>query len=332
MKRILALLPLPVALLVRWVASLRPQWVERWFSTGLYPAVAAPVSRLMSLCPVPVIELLLVIFFFFMLYWLWKKRFFRMVIMCGLILSVFVGGWGLNYFRLPLEETLNLSVRPSTPEELRGLCERLINDANARRVDPPENPIAQTNAAMNAAAEKWPIPTGTFGSAKVALASPLLTRLLIEGITSPFTLEALVNGQIPAVSQPFVACHEAAHVRGFAREEDANLIAYLACEASGDVFTGYSGTIGALLHALGALRDTDHTAYLLLWEGMTPGVKADIAFHTTFWNAYRQTKAAQVSAAVNDAYLQTAGGSGQSSRSYGRMVDLLLALERQGAI
>lgn len=57
MKRLLALLPLPLALLVRLWARHTPETVERLFSQGVYPALAAPVSRAAALCPVPVFGL-----------------------------------------------------------------------------------------------------------------------------------------------------------------------------------------------------------------------------------------------------------------------------------
>ncbi|MCL1965446.1 MAG: DUF3810 domain-containing protein [Firmicutes bacterium] len=334
MKRMFALTPLPAALLLRYLASLRPAWVERLYAAGVYPWIAAPASRLMSLCPVPVIEILLIIFVIFMITLFWKKRFFMILTACGLVLALFFGGWGLNYFRLPLEETLDLPVRASTPEELAVLCDKLIEQANARYVPPPSTLTADmgktAGEAMDAAAAQWPIPKGRFGRPKAALASPLLTRLMIEGIASPFTLEALVNGEIPAVSLPFAACHEAAHVRGFAREEDANLVAYLACEASEDAFARYSGSVCALLYAMNALKGAGYERYLRCWEAISPEVAGDIAERSAFWSRYSGTKAAETAAWVNNAYLGVAGRGDQSARSYGRVVDLLLALARKG--
>ena len=329
MKRLFALAPLPLSLLLRLLSALRPDWTERFFSRGVYPFLAGPVSRLMGLCPVPVVELLVAALVGFVLYSVFKKRFFRVFALLGLVASLFLGFWSLNYFRLPLEETLDIPVRASTVQELTALCDKLMEDANALYTEPPEELLPLAGAALNAAARDWPIPAGAWGKPKKALASPLLSRLLIEGITSPFTCEALVNGGIPAVSLPFVACHEAAHVRGFAREEDANLIAYLACAASDAPFYRYSGAVSALLHCLNALQRADGEAYQALRRTLSDGVRADLAAHAAYWAQYRGTTAAEVGARVNDAYLQALGGGDQSARSYGRLVDLLLALERK---
>ncbi len=328
-KRLVLLLPLPLALLLRLAASVRPEWTERLFSTGIYPKIAAPASRLMAICPFPVVEIGIVIFFLSMLYLLFKKRFFAVLASLCLVAAVFFGGWSLNYFRFPLEKTLDIPVQASTAEELAALCDKLAAEANAYYGAPPEQPLTGVTGAMNAAGETWPIPIGRFASPKVALTSGVLSRFLVEGITSPFTAEALVNGGIPALSLPFVGCHEAAHVRGFAREEDANLIAYLACTASDDPYFRYSGAVSALLHCLSALQNADPDAYTVCRAKLSDGVREDIAAHAAYWAQYRGTPAAEVGARVNDAYLRTAGSGDQSARSYGRVVDLLLAIERK---
>lgn len=330
--RLIALLPLPITLVLRLVASGQPEAVERVFSTGLYPKIAAPVSRLMALCPVPVVELLLIGLFVFTAISLYKRRFFRTLVTYLLIAAIFFGGWSMNYLRLPLEETLGLPVAPSSTEELTALSERLVSEANAAHAESMDNPLSHVPAALDAASADWPIPSGGFAAPKYALSSPILTRLLIEGIASPFTLEGLVNGQIPEVSKPFAACHEGAHIRGFAREEDASLVGYLACLASAEPFFRYSGTVTALLYTLSALRDADRAAYDRCRALLSEPVLADLAAHTAFWAPYEQTKPAEISTAVNDAYLQTVSGGEQSVRSYGRLVDLLLALERKEAI
>lgn len=331
MKRLLALLPLALALLVRLWARHTPETVERLFSQGVYPALAAPVSRAAALCPVPVFGLGVLALLGYILWSLRQGRWFRVLAVLGLAAAVFAGGWSLNYLRLPLEETLGLDVRASTQEELVSLCHRLAEDADERWQEAPETDLlAAAPDALNAAARAWPIPAGRWGAPRAALSSGLLSRWLIEGFISPWTCEALVNANIPAATLPFVACHEAAHVRGFAREEDANLVAYLACEASGDAYYRYSGALKALLYALRALQQEDAGAYARLYASLSSGVRADIDAHETFWNAYRGTPAAEVSARVNDTYLQSVAQD-QNARSYGRLVDLLLALSRAEA-
>lgn len=328
--RLLAFLPLPLALLLRAFAIRHPAWTEQVFSQGLYPALARVISRVMAVCPIPVVEVAIPVLIALAIWWVVRRRFFRLLAVALLIPAIFLGGWGINYFRLPLEETLALPVVSSSVAELEALCAYLIHDANEGYMPPPEGDLlAQVPTAMDAAARQWPIPAGGFAAPKYALSSPLLSRGLIEGITSPFTAEALVNRGIPAVSIPYVACHETAHVRGFAREEDASLIAYLACIASDDAFFRYSGTLGAAMSALSALRKADEAAYATAWATLSAPVRQDIAAHAAYWNAYRQTPAAQTAQQVNDTYLRVASEGTQGTYAYGRVVDLLLALARE---
>ncbi len=332
LRRALLLFPLPLALLTRWIASQRPDWTEKFFSTGLYPKLAAPMSRLTGLIPISVIEPLVVGFFGFVFFLLIKKRFFAALLAVSYLATVFLGGWSLNYFRFPLEKTLSIPVQASTEDELIALCEKLIEEANQRPEAPPEAILDGVEAALNAAAADWPIPVGSWGKPKPALCSPWLSRLFIAGITSPFTAEALVNGDIPAASLPYVGCHEAAHARGFAREEDANLIAYLACRASDDPYYRYSGAYSVLVYCLDALRNENEAAYQACKARLSEGVLLDMSINSAFWEPFKGEKAARVGAFVNDTYLTTLGGGDQSGHSYGRIVDLLLAIERKKGI
>lgn len=329
MKRFIALMPLPLAIVCRLLASNQPEWIEKNYVSVVYQAIAAPVSSFFAILHFPIIEILVIIFSLFLIYLLFAKKFFVALSLCLLVPAIFIGGWGLTYFRLPLEQTLLLDVRDSSVEELSALSEKLTRDANAMYTEPSGNLLSPANNALNSAAKSYPIPVGSFGEPKFALSSPLMSKFLIEGITSPFTLEALVNRGIPTASIPFVACHEAAHIRGFAREEDANIIAYLACEASDDPYYRYSGAVSALLYTLRALHSADAEAYVAVHEMISPQVRADIDSYNAYWAPYHQTKAAEVGTRINDAYLQTMASGDQSTRSYGRIVDLLLALSRK---
>ncbi len=335
MRRILAWLPLPLALLSRWLGGKFPGTVEKLFSKGLYPFLAAPLSRLAGVVSFPIVEPLAVLVALFLLILLFRRRIKRVLLVSGFLAALFIGFWGLNYDRLPLEQTLSLPMQESTLAELVSLCDSLVADVNERHQYQSEsaNLLAGADAALRAASEQgWPIPGGQYAAPKYAFISPLLSEWMIEGITSPFTLEALVNNRIPRFSQPFVACHEGAHLRGFAREDDANLIAYLACEASDNPYYRYSGSLSMLLNALSALRSADYEAYMTCYAQLRPEVVEDITAHAAYWQAYQDKPAAKVSAQMNDQYLQVMTGGTQSARSYGRVVDLLLALERKEAL
>lgn len=331
-KKMAKWFPLPVALLLRWFAAGHPQLIENVYACAIYPSISRVVGQLFGLVPFSMLEIMIVFFLFYLIFTCAKRHFARALCLLFAAFSLFFAGFSLNYFRMPLQSTLSLSVQPSDRAALIALCEKLIAVANENHCDAPDDILSLVPSAMEAAATEWPIPTGTYAAPKRALASPLMTRLLIEGIASPFTSEALVNADIPSLSLPYAACHEAAHVRGFAREEDANLIAYIACMSSDEPYFRYSAAVSALQHALVSLAGEDANAAAAIQANLSPAIRAEMAARDAFWAPYRQKKAAQLGTQMNNAYLETMGAGDQSTKSYGYVVDLLLAMERDQRI
>ena len=112
-------------------------------------------------------------------------------------------------------------------------------------------------------------------------------------------------------------------MRGYMREDEANFIAFLACRASDFPEFQYSGAMLAFIHANNALfsidRDLGSETYAMLSEG----VKRDLAANSRYWKQF-EGPVAEASEAVNDTYLK-ANRQEDGVKSYGRMVDLLLA-------
>jgi hypothetical protein len=137
-----------------------------------------------------------------------------------------------------------------------------------------------------------------------------------------------VNATLPDWEIPFTSAHELAHQRGFAREDEANYVGYLACRAHPDRDFQYSGTFRAALYALSALAQVDRSSYGLLRGRVTAPQSRDLAALAA-WHRRYESRLGEVQERVNDAYLKTQGQA-DGVRSYGRMVDLLLA-ERRAA-
>lgn len=150
------------------------------------------------------------------------------------------------------------------------------------------------------------------------------------GSFSPFTFEAHVNAHESDALLAATAAHEGAHLRGFAREDEANFIAYAVCMESPRAYVRYSGTLLALIYAGNALSEADPAAYAAVWAMYSPAVVADLRAYNAAWESY-DGEAAEVHEQLNDAYLK-ANGQTEGVRSYGRMVDLLIAqmLQEEG--
>ena len=120
--------------------------------------------------------------------------------------------------------------------------------------------------------------------------------------------------------------HEQSHLRGFMNEAEANFIAYLACENSDSDYFRYSGNCLALLYSMNALYSADYERWYELRLQYPDYIDADMRAQNAYIDSH-DTKVAEVSDAVNDTYLKL-NDQQDGVRSYGKMVDLLLAYRR----
>jgi hypothetical protein len=154
----------------------------------------------------------------------------------------------------------------------------------------------------------------------------VLSYLGISGVFCPFTGEPNVNTTLPDPELPFVVAHETAHQRGLAREDEANYVASLACRLHDDADFRYSGSLIASLHALAALRGIASELAAEIGRTRSAPVRRDLRALQE-WTLRYQSPLRRVGEAVNDGYLRSQGQR-DGVRSYGRMVDLLIAEER----
>lgn len=262
----------------------------------------------------------------------------RIAIAASVAYLVFLLAWGLNYQRRPLAASVGLPVGSPAPGELTALCAELIERSEVLRaaVEEDETGVARVPGGVSGAlgraslgydalAGEWPLVAGEPVAAKRVWLSPGLASLGISGIFIPFTGEANVNTTLPEWTLPFVAAHEIAHQRGFAREDEANYLAYAACGRHPDAAARYASALEGSLYALGALRGTDPDAHRELQSRRGAAVRRDLDALEA-WRRRYESRAGAVHEKVNDAYLRAQGQDGVSS--YGRMVDLMLAERR----
>ena len=143
-------------------------------------------------------------------------------------------------------------------------------------------------------------------------------------------MEGNYNRAMTDYNIPHTICHELSHLRGFMREDEANFIGYLACIGSDKKAFQYSGYLTGWVYAGNALARQDMDSYREFYGKLHPKAAADLADNTRFWNRY-EGKVAQVSNQVNDTYLKM-NDQKEGVKTYGRMVDLMLAYHREEAI
>lgn len=307
-----------------------------WYSSYIYPIFVGTVGRFFGLFPFSFAEIFLyMVLFFLFLYGIfhlkqWKKLLNRTFFLVSLFLFLFTVNCGINYYRKPFSQFTGYRTRSSTTKELEDLLGELtlqVNLAESQRTGEMVEIGHESVEAMKKLGIQHSVLAGFYPQPKGLMFSRLLSVQQLAGIYSPFTIEANYNREMIAYNIPHTVCHELSHLRGFMREDEANFIGFLACIGSGNVEFRYSGYLTAWIYAGNALAADNKARYGIYWNSLNENVKQDLLENSAFWDRF-DTKAAKVSEAVNDVYLKMNSQS-DGVKSYGRVVDLLLAWYRE---
>lgn len=293
-------------------ASLSPEMVENYYSQAAYYYLARFLSGINKFFPFVAGELLVVgIFLIYIIWTIWYlRRVFRResgfldmlkvlllqwawLIVAGFALFLFM--WGLNYQRLPIEERMNLEQRAEGREEAVNVGRRIVEGIN-RNFGTRDSASATGISQMTLSQQKmfqsietaFQLETmlgkasqGGFSDPKPLLFSGAATWLDIRGVYIPFTGEAAYNEKLMDCDLPFHVAHIKAHQRGFAREDEANFIAFVICIKSNEPYVRYSGYLHGL-KVLDFLEKSDANDVAALKSMIVPGAMADINARSTF--------------------------------------------------
>jgi hypothetical protein len=144
----------------------------------------------------------------------------------------------------------------------------------------------------------------------------------------PLTGEAAVNPQIPVVALPFTMCHEMAHRMCIAQERDANMAAFLACDANSNVTFRYSAYFMAFRHCYNALvgvgTTTAQAAAKEIYAQIGSDLMRDLNAYRDFYAQHQNAQATNVANKVNDTYIKVSGDE-SGTGSYEEVYDLLVS-------
>lgn len=157
------------------------------------------------------------------------------------------------------------------------------------------------------------IGTPSVGLAKPVALSHLMSHTHILGVYTFFTGEANVNMSFTDFNTVYTAAHEMAHQRGFAREDEANFMAFLACYNADDHYLRYAGCWELLRYLLSDLSSANSVYYTDVCDRIPDEVWGDQARYNALFAPYRESVAATVSGAINDTYLKSQGTAGRVS-------------------
>lgn len=187
----------------------------------------------------------------------------RFFLSAGIMYLWFFAGWGGNYAKPSLAEHWQMPLGRDLEQDSALIQFDLFLIARLEEYAPRfrGRPFRETEQLCRD--NYYHIPT-TAAKARLTRIKPavfgnLLEYSGIQGYYNPFTGEGQLNAQLPDFLSPFVISHEMAHQMGIAAEQDANLLAYIACTESGDADFRYSAYLNVWLYTNGKLRGRDST-------------------------------------------------------------------------
>ncbi|MBO0860469.1 MAG: DUF3810 domain-containing protein [Chloracidobacterium sp.] len=323
-----------IALAAQSGASLMSEEVEAYYSQFLFYYIARGLSMLnkfvTSISLGEIFFGMLVIWFTLWSVWYLRrayrretkfydvlKVFFLQILWLGSILvPLFLALWGLNYQRTPLAEKLGYDRIPTRAGELGSIGLQIVSGVNnnydiARGTG--ERPSAPSSEAickvLEQSFQKEPLlaeaAKGTFSDPKPLALSRLASWIGVNGFYIPFTGEVTYNPDLPQIELPMAIAHHKAHQRGYAREDEANFVAYIVCINSTDPYVRYSGYAYGL-KVLDVLSKGNVDRY----NDLNEGPKADLRERTQFWERTQNPLLNALSRRIFSAYLRTNRVSG----------------------
>jgi hypothetical protein len=305
------LLLLGTAVLIR-LFSAHPNWVETYYSTGVYPYISASLQFLFGWLPFSFGDLLYALLIGWALVSIvgiikkvfsrqyhrnhFYNRIYHLTVLLLLLYISFNLLWGINYNRKGITVQLGIRIEKYSAAELKMIDSLLVQKVNqsktalVRKKQPSYSSAETFEAAAKAYTEvaaKYPFLQYNARSVKKSWWGWAGNYIGFTGYYNPFTGEAQVNTSIPAFLQPFTSCHEIAHQLGYAKENEANFVGYLAAAASKDTLLHYSVYLDLFLYTQRNLYQVDSAASRRFSKQLLPAVEADLEEWRKFSKAHQ---------------------------------------------
>jgi len=328
------------------IISNYPSIVERYYSNGIYIFTSKLLRIVFGWIPFSFGDILigfLIFAFFRFLYRLIKERFknsieklLQLFAVISLLYGCFYWFWGFNYFREPLAKNLGFEQTKYTTEQLTTVTQNIVKKLNAVHIIISkndtlkiENPFSQKEmyykaiAGYQNLAKEYPQLRYKHKSVKSSLMSLIQTYNGTSGYLNPITGEAQVNDMIPKTGYPTTVCHEMAHQIGFAAENEANFVGYLAALSNEDIYFKYAAYRMAFGYLISELRKHDKQVFTETMKSVNKGVLKDYRASNAFWNQYKNPIEPFIKKGYNS-YLK-ANKQTKGIQSYNYVVDLIIS-------
>ncbi|RNC86814.1 MAG: DUF3810 domain-containing protein [Winogradskyella sp.] len=291
------------------ILKLIPDFVEKYYSNGIYPLLSKLMRYSFGWLPISVGDILYTAAIIYVLVWLYKnyKRIYldtkNWLLDVGVTISIayfaFHILWAFNYYRVPLHQALDIETTYTT-KELVDFTKQLISKSNdvhlqlsssdTLKVDLPytkSEVFKKVKLSYDKLSETYSHLEYKPQSLKQSLYSIPLTYMGFSGYLNPFTNEAQVDGLIPIYKFPTTSCHEVAHQLGYAAENEANFIGAIAAITNDDSYFKYSGYTFVLRYCLADIYRRDDKQYESLLKDINKGILKNYQEVQDFWKDYK---------------------------------------------
>ena len=322
-------------------------------ASSVFRAIARFFSRILGfftgILPIPVSELMIGILVIGSMTWLIVslRRPNGRVLLRGLCRLVWVGCaavflfvflYGVHHTAPPLSSQMGLEVGQYSTAQLEQFLACTIAEVNDLAVQVPRNqegtcdfgrfrPMAKQVAQeyIRLANEYAVFDRPRAGLVKRSLfGGRIMSYVDLAGYYFPWAAESTVSSDVVDTHIPFNIAHETAHAIGIGPEAECNFAAWLACKDSEDLRFRYSGWLSAYIYGANALYANDYDAWYRQFETLCPQAVHDLQVLNESIARFENTRINQLGSQANDALIK-ATGQAEGIRSYGKVVDLMLA-------
>ena len=343
-----ALIVAALSALLYIVICISPEFADffNWYIGGFFRFIFAQITNILpfSLAEAMLILIPVLLFLIIRNVWIYRcntRKATIVTLLCvlsaaSIFFSSFVFTFAAGYRGTSLDEKLEIKVEKIDKHDLYNTTVYLIGEINKLSPEIEYDsegfsvmPYSISNmndkliAAYDVFANEYGIVNNFNSRLKPVLLSEAMSYAHITGIYTYFTGESNINVGFPDYTIPYTAAHELAHQRGIAREDEANMIAFLVSLCSDDVYIRYCAYVNMYEYVGNALYKADKEMFRQAYRMLDSNVRGEQAAYNSFFEKYTESVTSQVSGAVNDIYLQSQGTEG--AKSYGMVVDLTVA-------
>jgi hypothetical protein len=318
-----------LALQLVWLTlPIPPEWIEAYYTSGLFAAVTAPLVWVQQLVPISMTTLIGTVVVPAGLFAAitavavarrrgvaWRSIAWTAA-RCTVALVVLGHGWflttfGVGYRRAPIETRLGLvggdavsrEDLDATLDDMLTIIEKDLENPEHRDEAAALLAIGESMAEM---VEAWdgkrpPLPHNV-----KRLPGGLLIVFGAYGINSPLLMEPHTDGALPSHAVVSTGAHELAHVAGFSGEADATLAGLLAGLRADHPYARYASALSAFANLTAELSREEQRARV---EMLPAEALNDLRAEAEVYKRYTREMTHTVFQPVYHSYLVTQGVS-----------------------